>query len=61
MSKAVPSEEKSERESLNHQSPNEHRGEKTMQTSCAMTAASKSHRSSVVKGENLTVKAAELV
>lgn len=36
-------------------------GRKTMQTSHTMTAASKSHRPSVVKGENLTVKAAELV
>lgn len=61
MSQAVPSEEKSERESLNHQSPTEHGRRKTMQTSRIMTAASKSHRSSVVKGENLTVKAAELV
>lgn len=61
MSKAVLSEEKSERESLNHQFPTEHGGKKTMQTSCTRTAVSKSHRPSVVKGENLTVKEAQLV
>ena len=60
MSKAVPSEEKSERESLNHQFPTEHGGGK-MQISCTRTAASKSHTPSVVKGENLTVKEAQLV